>query len=111
MNRESSKQSYRVALDAASADIAEIRAQIEQLSAVKERIEKAADALKSIMSLQDMAVEPVSQPVTADAPVENAEMDRPVSRPLFSSSYKPIPKFNEAPAAQGPEYRSVAALA
>lgn len=110
MNGESSKHAYRAALDAASADIAEIRAQIDQLTAAKNRIEKAAEALRSIVAMHETSpVAAVEQP--AAAPVESAETNRPASRPLFSSSYQPIPKFNEAPAAQDNGVRSLAAYA
>lgn len=111
MNCESSKHSYRAALEAASADVAEIRAQIDQLTAARDRIEKAAEALRSIVSMQDIPLaEMAEQPVMAVS-TENGETQRPTSKPLFSSSYKPIPKFNEDPAAQNSDLRSVAAYA
>ncbi|HWA94958.1 MAG TPA: hypothetical protein VG844_10200 [Terracidiphilus sp.] len=113
MNGESSKHSYRAALDAASADIAEIRAQIDQLTAVKNRIEKAAEALRSIVTMQENSPALVVEQPAQAASAENGESSRPVSKPLFSSSYQPIPKFNETPvpAAQDSGLRSLAAYA
>lgn len=111
MNGESSKHTYRAALDAASADIAEIRAQIDQLNAAKSRIEKAAEALRSIVAIQENSPAMVTEQPVQASPVENVDMNRQPSKPLFSSSYQPIPKFNETPADQDTGLRSLAAYA
>ena len=63
------------------------------------------------MSLRSVDVAPEAESAATYAPEENGAMDRPAAKPLFSSSYKPIPKFNEAQPAQGSEFRSIAALA
>ena len=103
MNSENNILSYRVALDATQADLNDIREQINQLNTLKDRIEKASEALKTMISLHDKAMPAAPQPVPEPVAIKAPE-------PLFASGFRQIPQF-EVQSSQEPEFRSLAALA
>lgn len=103
MNSENNVLSYRVALDATQADLNDIREQINQLNALKERIEMASEAIKTMITLHEKAMPAAPQPVPEPVPVKAPE-------PLFGSGFRQIPQF-EVQSSQAQEFRSLAALA
>ena len=110
MNFESGKNSYRVALESASADLAEIQEKIDQLNVLRERIEKAADALKWMLYLHEMTMGAVPQPIAVVNSTPEVE-NRRHSEPLFGSSFRPVAQINSAPENFDSELRPLAALA
>jgi hypothetical protein len=111
MKSEHGTQSYRVALETAQADLNEIRAKMDQLASMRERIEKATEALKLVISLHEEAGIAGPQPVTEMKPAKEAEGHRNANEPLFAAGFRPMPHFTEAPVLTGSELRPLAALA
>ena len=87
MNSQPISDSYRVALDAATADIEQIAAQIEALHQQRERLLKAKEALKMIVALKDGVAPAAAETESGPRVVQEIDSRRNPAEPLFGNGF------------------------
>jgi hypothetical protein len=111
VNGQPNPDSYRMALDATTADLDQITAQIEQLHQRREHLQKAKEALRIIVALKDGVVPAAADTEAGIRPVQEIDSHRAPSEPLFGNGFPAAADYNDMFERPANGVRAAAALA
>ena len=111
MNNQFNSDSYRVALDAATADLEQLAAQMEALQQQRERLMKAKEALKTIVGVKEGVAQVATESEPGPRNVQEIDNRRNPAEPLFGNGFPSSVDYSDMFERQANGVRAAAATA